>query len=289
MTREERIPIQFPPQHQSVQPGLEWVMEPRPIAEDASYRKAGKLTGKTAIISGGDSGIGRAVAILFAKEGANVVIAYLNEHRDAFETKQRIEQLGQRCLTIAGDLGYEDVCRQVVSKTVETFGKVDIIVNNCAEAHPRDQLEEISAHQLIRTFQTNVFSYFYLTKAALRFLDEGSAVINTASEVAFEGQRNVLDYGATKGAIISFTKSLALNLVDRGIRVNGVSPGPVWTPLIPSSYPASDMLTFGYGTPMKRAAQPFELAPAYVYLASNDSRYVTGETIHVSGGMIAGC
>lgn len=282
--RTEKIPVQFPPQHQPFHPGVEWLMVPRPISEIGAYRATGKLQEKVAIISGGDSGIGRATAYAFAKEGANIVIAYLNEHVDALETKKRVEQLGQRCLIIAGDLGQEKTSYQVVQQTLHVFGKVDVIVNNCAESYPKERITEITAEQLLRVFQSNVFSYFYLTKAALPYLKQGSSIINTGSAVAYEGQQANLDYSTSKGAIITFTRSLALDLVNDGIRVNGVSPGPIWTPIIPSSFPAEQMMSFGYGTPMKRAGQPYELVPAYVYLASDDSSYVTGQMLHVNGG-----
>ncbi|MDQ0253188.1 NAD(P)-dependent dehydrogenase (short-subunit alcohol dehydrogenase family) [Evansella vedderi] len=283
--RAVNLPVQFPPQHQPFHPGLEWMMRPRPISESPDYKATGKLQGKVAIISGGDSGIGRAVAYAFAKEGATIVIVYLNEHADAQETKQRVEQLGQQCLAIAGDLGQEQTSHQVVEQTVRLFGRIDIIVNNCAESYPQDQITDITSEQLIRVFQSNVFSYFYLTKAALPYLKEGSSIINTTSASAYEGQRGNLDYSTTKGANVTFTRSLALDLVDKGIRVNGVSPGPIWTPIIPSSFSAEVVQNFGTGTPMKRAGQPFELAPAYVYLASDESSYVTGQMIHVNGGM----
>lgn len=283
----EMIPIQFPPQKQPFQPGLEWMMVPQPISEDPNYRGNGKLAGKTAIVSGGDSGIGKAVSIAFAKEGADLVIVYLNEHQDAENTKRRIEQLGRKCLTISGDLGDERVCRYVAAKTLETYGSIDILVNNCAEMHIRKGFEQISPHQLVRTFQTNMFSFFYLSQAVLPFLKPGSSIINTASRVAYLGKDDSIDYAATKGAIVAFTRSLALNLVNRGIRVNGVAPGPVWTPLnVSACYSAEEIMTFGYETPMKRAGQPAELAPAYVYLASDDSRFVSGQMIHVNGGTI---
>lgn len=283
--KTERIPIQFPPQHQPFQPGVEWMMVPRPISENTNYKGTGKLKGKVAIISGGDSGIGKAAAIAFAKEGADIVIVYLNEHFDANETKQRINEIGQNCLTIPMDLGYEEASFKVVSQTLNVFGRIDIVVNNCAEAHPKNSITEISPNQLLRTFQTNIFSYFYLVKASIPYLKPGSSIINTTSAVAYEGQKNNLDYSATKGAILTFTRSLALDLIDHKIRVNGVAPGPIWTPLIPSSFPAEQMLSFGYSTPMKRAGQPFELASAYVYLASDESSYVTGQILHINGGM----
>ncbi|MDQ0875878.1 NAD(P)-dependent dehydrogenase (short-subunit alcohol dehydrogenase family) [Paenibacillus sp. V4I3] len=283
----EMIPIQFPPQQQPFQPGLEWMMVPLPVSEDPNYRGSGKLAGKTAIVSGGDSGIGKAVSIAFAKEGADLVIVYLNEHQDAENTKQRIEQLGRKCLAIAGDLGDESFSRFVVDKTLNTYGSIDILVNNCAEMHIQKSFEQINPQQLVRTFQTNIFSFFYLSQAVLPYLKPGSSIINTTSRVAYLGKSDSIDYAATKGAIVTFIRSLALNLVDRDIRVNGVAPGPVWTPLnVSAGYTVEEIMTFGYETPMKRASQPAELAPAYVYLASDDSRYVTGQMIHVNGGTI---
>ncbi|WP_188205936.1 SDR family oxidoreductase [Alkalibacillus aidingensis] len=282
----ERIPVQFPAQHQKYHPGLEYLMEPRPISESPYVQPTGKLKDKVAIISGGDSGIGRATAYAFAKEGANIVIIYLNEHKDAEQTKQRIEEIGQRCIAIPGDLGQEETSNYVVSQTLSTFGKIDVVVNNCAEAYPQNMLTDITAEQLQRVFQSNVYSYFFLSKAALPYLKAGSSIINTTSAVAYEGQKGNLDYSTSKGANTTFTRSLALDLADYGIRVNGVAPGPVWTPIIPASFPAEDMKTFGYNTPLKRAGQPYELAPAYVYLASDDSNYVTGQIIHVNGGVM---
>ncbi|WP_174495159.1 SDR family oxidoreductase [Salirhabdus euzebyi] len=277
-------PKHFPPQHQPIHPGLEALMVPKPKAEDPCYKGTDKLKGKVAIISSGDSGIGKAVAIAFAKEGADIVIAYLNEHIDARNTKGRIEEIGQQCLLVPCDLGSEHNCHDVVDQTLKTFGKLDILVNNCAEAHPKKSITEINAHQLYRVFQTNIFSYFFLTKAALPYLKSGNTIINTTSEVAYNGQEDNIDYAATKGAIVTFTRSLALQLVGQNIRVNGIAPGPIWTPIIPSSFPAEQMTNFGTGTPIGRAGQPYELALAYVYLASSDSSYVTGQVIHVNGG-----
>lgn len=288
ITKTEKIPIQFPPQHQPYHPGHEWMMDPKPISEKEDYKASGKLKGKVAIISGGDSGIGRAVAYVFAKEGANIVIPYLNEHQDAHETKQRVEEIGQRCIVISGDLGLEATSNYVVQQTIEAFGKIDILVNNCAMAYPKAKITEISAEQLFRVFHSNVYSYFFLTKAVVPHLKRGSAIINTTSAVAYKGQVGNLDYATSKGANLTFTRALALDLVEDGIRVNGIAPGPIWTPLNPSSFPAEKMMTFGYDTPMKRAGQPYELASAFVYLASDDSSYVTGQIIHVNGGMIVG-
>ena len=282
----ETVPVTFPPQFQPQQPGIESLMIPRPIFENPHYTGSNKLLNKAAIITGGDSGIGRAVAIAFAKEGADVVIVYLNEHEDALETKERVNQLGRQCLTIAGDIGDEEFCHYVVQKTIEAFGHLEILVNNAGEAHIQDSISDISVMQLKRTFQTNIFSYFYLTQASIPYLKKGSSIINTTSIAAYNGHEYAIDYAATKGAIVSFTRSLALSAINQGIRVNGIAPGPVWTPLIPSSGPPETYATFGSDTPMKRAAQPFELAPAYVYLASDDSSYVTGQILHINGGMI---
>lgn len=276
----------LPPQHQDVQPGHEDLMNPKPTFDDQTYTGSGKLTNKVVIITGGDSGIGRAVAVFFAKEGANVVISYLDEQKDAEETKKYVEAEGQKCLLIPGDIGDETVCQHVVTKTVETFGQLDILVNNAAEQHPQKGIEDITSQQLERTFRTNIFSFFYLTKAALPHLKQGSAIINTSSVTAYAGNEQLLDYSTTKGAITTFTRSLALNLAGKGIRVNAVAPGPIWTPLIPSTFPADQVATFGANTPMKRPGQPEELAPAYVFLASDDSSYMSGQTLHVNGGKI---
>ncbi|MDQ0230800.1 SDR family oxidoreductase [Metabacillus malikii] len=277
-------PITFPPQHQNRHPGIEANMVPRPISENPSYKGSNKLKDKVAIITGGDSGIGRAVAYAFVKEGANVVIPYLNEHRDAKETKQRIEELGGKCLLIPCDLKEEKSAKQVVEQTVTAFGKLDILINNHAIQIVQKSILDISAEQLEATFRTNIFSFFYLVKAGLPHLKDGSSIINTTSITAYEGHKTLIDYSATKGAITTFTRSLSLSLVNKGIRVNAVAPGPIWTPLIPSSFSAKNVATFGLETEMKRAGQPFELAPTYVYLASDDSRYVTGQVLHVNGG-----
>lgn len=275
-----------PPQHQNQQPGRESEMTPRPQFEDAQYRGSGKLSGKVALITGGDSGIGRAVAIAYAKEGADVAIAYLNEKEDAEETKRHVEQEGRRCIAIAGDIGDEQFCQQAVQQTVSQLGKLDILVNNAAEQHPQQSIEDISAEQLERTFRTNIFSMFYLTKAALPHLHEGSAIINTTSVTAYKGNQQLLDYSATKGAIVAFTRSLSQSLVEKGIRVNGVAPGPIWTPLIPATFPEDKVASFGAQVPMQRAGQPEEVAPSYVFLASKDSSYMSGQVLHPNGGEV---
>jgi NAD(P)-dependent dehydrogenase (short-subunit alcohol dehydrogenase family) len=279
-------PITFPPQHQDRQPGLEWLMHPRPIFDYAGYVGSGKLKGRVAIITGGDSGIGRAVAVAFAKEGADLTIVYLDEHKDAHETKRYIEALGANCLLLPGDLRVPATSAQAVELTLRTYGRLDVLVNNAAVQPYTRSILDVSDEQLENTFRTNIFPLFYMTKAALPYLKPGSSIISTASRVAYEGDKNVIDYSATKGAIVSFTRSMSLSLVDQCIRVNGVAPGPAWTPLTVSTYPAEHQLTFGADIPMGRAAQPFELAPAYVYLASNESAYVTGQILHVNGGKI---
>ena len=276
----------FPAQHQEQQPGFESLMDPKPIFEDPAYSGSAKLIGKVAIITGGDSGIGRAVSIAYAKEGADVVIVYLNEHNDALDTKARVEQLGHRCLVLAGDIGDEAFCQDVVGQTLQTFGKIDILVNNAGEQHPQNSLLDVTTAQLERTFRTNIFSHFFLTKAALPHLKWGSSIINTTSITAYEGHDQLIDYSATKGAVVSFTRSLSESLCKLGIRVNGVAPGPIWTPLIPASFQADQVATFGSTSPMQRAGQPKELAPTYVFLASEDSSYMSGQILHVNGGTI---
>ena len=277
---------QQPPQHQDQQPGRESQMRPQPRSEDATYRGSGKLRGRAALITGGDSGIGRAVAAFFAKEGADVAIVYLNEHEDAEKTKRMVEQEGARCLTIAGDIGDESFCQQAVQQAAEQFGRLDILVNNAAEQHPQESIEKIGAEQLERTFRTNIFAMFFMTKAALPHLKQGGAIINTASVTAYKGSPQLLDYSATKGAIVAFTRSLSMSLVEKGIRVNAVAPGPIWTPLIPSTFPEDKVASFGADVPMKRAGQPEEVAPSYVFLASDDSSYMSGQVLHVNGGEV---
>lgn len=287
MSTNQNQPKQtLPPQHQDVQPGHEDMMNPAPKFDDSSYKGSGKLKDKIAIITGGDSGIGRAVALFFAKEGANVVISYLDEQKDAADTKKLVEEQGQKCLLISGDIGDESTCQNIVSETINTFGKIDILVNNAAEQHPQKGIEDITSEQLERTFRTNIFSQFYLTKAALPHMKKGSTIVNTSSVTAYAGNEQLIDYSATKGAITTFTRSLALSLASKGIRVNAVAPGPIWTPLIPSTFTAEQVKTFGADTAFKRPGQPEELAPAYVFLASDDSSYMTGQMIHVNGGRI---
>jgi NAD(P)-dependent dehydrogenase (short-subunit alcohol dehydrogenase family) len=286
MSNQKQQKNTFPPQHQNRQPGVESEMNPRPVSVDPNYNGSGKLAGKSAIITGGDSGIGKSVAIYFAKEGADVAIVYLDEHQDAEETKQLIEAEGRRCLVYSGDIGSEDFCKSIVNKTKEEFGKLDILVNNAAEQHPQKSILNITAKQLEKTFRTNIFSFFYMTKMVLPYLSKGASIINTASITAYQGHEQLLDYSATKGAIVTFTRSLAKSLAPQGIRVNGVAPGPIWTPLIPSTFPADQVASFGSTTPMGRAGQPYELAPSYVFLASDDSTYVSGQMLHVNGGTV---
>ena len=275
----------MPPQHQR-KPGIEAKLEPRPRYEAPLYAGAGKLKKKVALITGGDSGIGRAVAVLFAREGADVAFTYLKEEKeDAEETKRAIESEGQRALPMQGDVSSAKVCRRLVDQTVEKFGKLNILVNNAAFQQHQETLEDVSEEQWDRTFKTNIYGYFFMTKAALPHMEAGSAIVNTGSITGLEGSKELLDYAATKGAIHAFTKSLAQNLVDRGIRVNCVSPGPVWTPLNPADQKPDDVAKFGADTPMKRPAQPEEIAPAFVYFASEvDSSYVTGEVLTLLGG-----
>ncbi len=261
-------------------------MRLRPQSESDLYRPAGKLEELVALITGGDSGIGRAVAIAFAREGADVAIIYLDEHDDARATKERIEELDRRCITLAGDVGDPKFCDDAVSLTIEEFGKLDILVNNAAEQHPQDSLLNITPEQLERTFRTNIFSYFYMSREAVKHLGPGGAIINTGSVTAYRDSSHLVDYAATKAAIVGFTRSLALLLADKGIRVNGVAPGPIWTPLIPSTFAADKVATFGSDVPLQRAGEPEEVAPCYVFLASSDSQYMSGQMLHPNGGEV---
>jgi NAD(P)-dependent dehydrogenase (short-subunit alcohol dehydrogenase family) len=262
------------------------MMIPRPASEKHTLRGSGRLAGKTALITGGDSGIGKAVALAFAKEGANVAIGYLDERSDAINTRKRVEDFGRTCLLLPGDVGDSKECERMITAMLAKFESIDILVNNAAEQHPQESLDLITDEQLERTFRTNIFAYFYLTRAALPYLKKGAAIINTTSVTAYRGSPQLLDYSATKGAIVAFTRSLALSLADQGIRVNGVAPGPIWTPLIPSTFPAEKVEKFGTDVPLKRAGEPEEVAPCYVFLASEESSYMTGQILHPNGGEI---
>lgn len=275
------------PAQQQPRPGVQYKMKPGPVAENDTVTGSNKLAGKTAVITGGDSGIGRAVSLLFAKEGADIAIVYLNEHKDAKDTKEIIEnKYGRSCILISTDISKEANCKKAAAKAVKQFKHIDILVNNAAMHWESKTLEDISSGQLLKTFSTNVFSFFWITKALLPAMKKGSAIVNTSSVTAYRGSANLIDYAATKGAIISFTRSLSANLVDKGIRVNAVAPGPIWTPLIPSSFKGSKVAKFGSDVPMKRAGQPAEVATAYLFLASGDAAYITGQVIHPNGGEI---
>jgi NAD(P)-dependent dehydrogenase (short-subunit alcohol dehydrogenase family) len=271
------------PQEQEL-PGIEQQMHPKPIAERPEQPK--KLKGKVALITGGDSGIGHAVAVLFAQEGADIAIVYLNEHEDAETVKKEVEKQGRNSMLLPGNIRDEAFCKQAVEKTVTELGKLDILVNNAATQTEQQSITDISKEQLYETFETNIFSQFYMTKAALPHLKEGSSIINTTSVTAYRGSAALMDYAATKGAILTFTRSLSQNLVSKGIRVNAVAPGPIWTPLIVASFKGEKVATFGSDVPMKRAGEPAEVAPSYLFLASNDASYITGQVLHPNGGEI---
>lgn len=283
MPRERKI---RPPQHQKRQPGRQHKMRPQPRSGTSNYFGCGKLRDKVALVTGGDSGIGRAVAVLFAKEGADLTIVYRNEHRDARETKRLVEQQARRCLLIPGDIGDKRFCQAAVKQTKRQFGQIDILINNAAEQHPRESITKISENQLEQTFRTNIFSMFFLTQSAMPYLKKGAVIINTASVTAYQGSSHLLDYSATKGAIVAFTRSLSQALAKQRIRVNAVAPGPIWTPLIPSTFPAKEVATFGSDTPIGRAGEPEEVATCFVFLASDDSSYMTGQVLHPNGGRV---
>lgn len=276
-------PHTLPPQTQDRQPGRETEMNPKPDFAPR-YPGSGRMSGKVALITGGDSGIGRAVAVLFAREGADVAIVYLDENQDARETKRLVEQEGRKCLLVSGDIGDEAFAGRAVEQVIETFGRLDTLVNNAAEQHPQKMIRDITPEQLERTFRTNVFGIFFVTQAAMPHLKPGATIINTTSVTAYRGSPELLDYSATKGAILAFTRSLAKKLAERGIRVNGVAPGPIWTPLIPSTFSAEKVATFGANTPMKRPGQPNEVASCFLFLACEDSSYMTGSVLHPNGG-----
>lgn len=278
-------PTKFPEQSQNL-PGHEFKMNPEPEYIRKNYKGSAKLNGKTALITGGDSGIGRSIAVHFAREGAHVAIIYLSEKKDAEETKKLVEKENRECLLLEGDLKSESFCKKAIQKIIQKFGGINIIVNNAAIQFPKEKVEDISAKQLHETFETNIYPFFYVVQASIKNLKKGDTIINTTSVTAYRGSEHLLDYSSTKGAIVSFTRSLSTMLAKKGIRVNAVAPGPIWTPLIVASF--DKISDFGQDTPMARAGQPSEVGPAYVFLASEDSSYITGQIIHVNGGEIVG-
>jgi NAD(P)-dependent dehydrogenase (short-subunit alcohol dehydrogenase family) len=284
--KTERTPTEFPSQEQAKHPGLEHEMKPEPAYDAPWYKGSGKLQDKVALITGGDSGIGRSVAILFAREGCDVAISYLDEHKDAQLTKSLVEKEGRKCMIIPGDISNSSHCKQMVEQVAQQFGKIDILVNNAAMQTEQENFEDITEDQLDKTFKTNIYSFFWISQAALKHMKEGSSIINTTSVNAYKGHKTLIDYTSTKGAIVAFTYALASSLVEKGIRVNGVAPGPIWTPLIPSSFDAEHVKKFGQNCPMGRAGQPEECATCYVFLASRDASYISGQVLHPNGGYI---
>jgi NAD(P)-dependent dehydrogenase (short-subunit alcohol dehydrogenase family) len=283
MPKEKKL---RPAQHQKRQPGLQHKMRPQPKSGTSDYVGCGKLRDRVALITGGDSGIGRAVAVLFAKEGADIAVVYFNEHKDARETKRLVESQGRRCLLIPGNIGRERFCQAAVQRTKRDLGKIDILVNNAAEQHPQESITRITEKQLEKTFRTNIFAMFFLTKAVMPHFKNGGVIINTASVTAYKGSPELLDYSATKGAIVAFTRSLSQALAEKKIRVNAVAPGPIWTPLIPATFSAKEVATFGSDTPLGRAGEPEEVATCFVFLASDDSSYMSGQVLHPNGGRV---
>lgn len=281
-------PNQIPPQSQDRTPALESEMTPQPEYDNPNYQGSGKLKDKVALITGGDSGIGRSVAVFYAKEGADVAIVYFDEHDDANETKQAVEEYGRRCILIPGDIRNESFCHGAVRKTLDEFGRIDILVNNAAVQYLEPTLDDIDSSRLGDIFATNVFAMFYFSRAATPHMQPGSSIINTTSINAYKGNAKLLSYSTTKGAILAFTRSLAEPMLEKGIRVNGVAPGPIWTPFIPDAFPGEAVESFGKQVPMQRPGQPMEVAPSFVFLASEDASYITGQVLHPNGGVVIG-
>lgn len=283
---EKQTKKKIRPQQKQKRPGLEKNMVPIPETDPIKYPKEGKLKNKVALITGGDSGIGKATALLFAKEGADILIAYLNETKDAKQTQKEVEAFSRKCTLIKGDLGKESHCKKVIETAIKNHKKIDIIVNNAGLHWEAESIENISTEQLLKTFQNNFFSYFWITKYAMPYLEKGASIINTTSVTAYRGSPQLIDYASTKGAIVAFTRSLSANLIDKGIRVNAVAPGPIWTPLIASSFDKEKNSEFGSDSPMKRAGMPNEVAPCFLFLATDDSSFISGQVLHPNGGEI---